>query len=83
MRQDRSRAGASLSLAFVSLFMLASIHLALAENNSSTDYVRYVITDNQLGSLFDMQLGENSGSLTRGWVENCYYLLVTENRLAT
>jgi hypothetical protein len=32
---------------------------------------------------FDMQLGENSGSLTRGWVENRYYLLVTENRLAT
>jgi hypothetical protein len=154
--------------------MLASIHLALAGDSStsySTDYVHYVITDNRRGSLeievldnddnsikvanarvsgeigsdvraidentdadgkliienlevgvhsynlaisapgyengtfvdnfviedgkvitlklrlkydpFDMQLGENSGSLTRGWVENRYYLLVTENRLAT
>jgi hypothetical protein len=151
--------------------MFASIHLALAENNSSTDYVRYVINlrpgsleievldndDNNIkvanarvsgeigsgvraidentdadGKLiienlevgtyscdlavsasgyenrtfvvdnfiieadkvttlklrlgydpFDMQLGENSGSLTRGWVENRYYLLVTENRLVT
>ena len=174
MRLDRSCARALLSLAFVSLFILASFHLALAGDSStsySTDYVHYVITDNRRGSLeievldnddnsikvanarvsgeigsdvraidentdadgkliienlevgvhsynlaisapcyenrtfvdnfiieadkvtmltlrlkydpFDMQLGENSGSLTRGWVENRYYLLVTENSLAT
>ena len=171
MRLDCSYARVSLYLALVSLFILASTHLALAENNSSTDYVRYVINlrpgsleievldndDNNIkvanarvsgeigsgvraidkntdadGKLiienlkvgtyscdlavsasgyenrtfvvdnfiieadkvttlklrlrydpFDMQLGENSGSLTRGWVENRYYLLVTENRLAT
>jgi hypothetical protein len=84
MRPDRSCARALLSLAFVSLFILAFTRSTLAGDRSA-DYVRYVITNNQQGFYvpFDIQLGENSGSLTRGWVENRYYLLVTENRLAT
>jgi len=85
---DHTCARALFPLAFVSLFILAStcstLTSDLSGDNVSADYVRYV-SDNLWGSYnpFDVQLGENSGSLTRGWVENRYYLLVTENRLAT
>ena len=44
-----------------------------------TKYLRIPLNYNP----FDVQLAENSGSLTRGWVENRYTLVVVDNYKAT